>query len=157
MAAARLALRYATASQLIREERGHASWDNSKQVDEVADNQAALTKAVAPINADGQALLLDGHLVLRKEIGLERLPVTVFRDLGCSAIILLTCPTSIVLERLLMRGDASWNESQMDSFARAEHEHAEVVATALRIPLAVLNAPSNDEFDSTLRQMQAQK
>lgn len=153
-AAARLALRYATASQLIREERGHASWDAAKKVDEVADNQAALIKAVERINACGQTLLLDGHLVLRKAVGEhERLPDAVFRDLGCSAIILLTCPVSTVLKRLSARGDVSWSEGEMRAFANAEHEHAETVASALHIPLTVLKTPSNDEFDSNLRQI----
>jgi len=155
-AAVRLALRYATASQLIREERGHASWDTAKKVDEIADNQAALIKAVARINASGQTLLLDGHLVLRKAIREhERLPDVVFRDLGCSAIILLTCRVSTVLERLSARGDVSWSEVEMRAFANAEHEHAEIVASALHIPLSILNAPTIDEFDSTLRHMLA--
>lgn len=153
-AATRLALRYATASQLIREERGHASWDSGKKVDEVADNQAALIRAVARINASGQTLLLDGHLVLRKAIGEhERLPDAVFRDLGCRAIILLTCPVPTVLERLSAREDASWSEVEIHAFANAEHEHAGVVTSALSIPLTVLNTPSNEEFDSTLQHM----
>ncbi len=151
-AADRVGLRYATASQLIREERGHASWDAAKKVDEVADNQAALIKAVERINASGQTLLLDGHLVLRKAIGEhERLPDVVFRDLDCSAIILLTCPVSTVLQRLSARGDVSWSEVEIRAFANAEHEQAEAVASSLRIPLTVLKAPSNDEFDSNLR------
>jgi adenylate kinase len=38
-AASEMGLKYATASQLIREERGHASWDSNKRVDEVENNQ----------------------------------------------------------------------------------------------------------------------
>ena len=48
-AAVRLGMTYATASQLIREERGRASWDASKMVDDVASNQAALVAAVSRI------------------------------------------------------------------------------------------------------------
>ncbi|WP_198970188.1 ATP-binding protein [Xylophilus sp. ASV27] len=155
-AADRVGLRYATASHLIREERGHASWDAAKKVDEVADNQSALIKAVARINASGQTLLLDGHLVLRKAVGEhERLPDVVFRDLGCNAIILLTCPVPTVLKRLSARGDVSWSELEIGHFANAEHEHAEMVASALHIPLSILNAPTDDEFDSTLRHLLA--
>jgi adenylate kinase len=150
----RLGLKYATASQLIREERGHTSWNSSKRVDEVAANQAALVAAVARIKADKQALVLDGHFVLRKEVGQhQRLPDSVFRDLGCTSIILLACPTPVVLERLVARGDSSWDEAEMASFARAEAEHAASVASSLRIRLIELNSPSIDEFDEALKQV----
>ena len=52
-AAARLAMTYATASQLIRDERGRASWSMSKVVDELAENQAALVAAVSRVKATG--------------------------------------------------------------------------------------------------------
>lgn len=39
---------HATASQLIREERGHATWDAAKVVSDVDQNQAALIA----VNAD---------------------------------------------------------------------------------------------------------
>ncbi|WP_432729694.1 ATP-binding protein [Variovorax sp. W6] len=150
----RLGLKYATASQLIREERGHTSWNSSKQVDEVAANQAALVAAVTRIKADKQALVLDGHLVLRKDVGQHlRLPDSVFHDLGCTSIILLACPTPVVLERLVARGDNSWDEAEMASFARAEAEHAAFVASSLRIRLIELKSPSIDEFDEALKQV----
>jgi adenylate kinase len=77
-AAQQLFLVYATASQLIREERGSMTWDKNKKVDEVAENQAALVRAVNRIKSNGDTLMLDGHLVLRKSVNQhERLPETV--------------------------------------------------------------------------------
>jgi len=150
----RLGLRYATASQLIREERGLISWSSDKQVDEVAANQEALVAAVNRIKADKQMLVLDGHLVLRKAIGHhQRLPDSVFLDLGCISIILLTCPVPVVLERLAARGDDSWSEAEMVSFAKAESENAIAVANSVRIPLVELTAPSIEDFEMALRKI----
>lgn len=152
-AASLLGLKYATASQLIREERGHASWDSSKRVDEVQDNQAALIAAVARLKAEGQSLILDGHLVLRTAVEQhERLPHSVFRDLGCSTIILITSPTSLVLDRLAARGDSSWSKAEVASFESEESEHANAVAKSLEIPLVKLDQPSAVEFESALVQ-----
>ncbi|GAA3990358.1 hypothetical protein GCM10022279_11840 [Comamonas faecalis] len=150
-AAERLSLVYATASQLIREERGSITWDKNKQVDEVAENQAALLRAVKRINDNGNTLMLDGHLVLRKSINQhERLPEAVFRDLSCEAIILLTCSTEVVKKRLTERGDSSWSTQELEEFAKAEAEHSETVAGALEIPLICLSEPSIQDLIQAL-------
>lgn len=151
-AAERLSIVYATASQLIREERGSATWDKSKQVDEVAENQAALIQAVNRIKGNGKTLMLDGHLVLRKSINQhERLPETVFHDLSCHAIILLTCSTQVVKNRLTERGDSSWSMQELEDFAKAESQHAKAVASALQIPLIRLSEPSSDDLIQVLQ------
>lgn len=150
-AAERLGLKYATASQLIRAERGNASWNDSKQVNEVAANQAALIASVNRIKRNGEALLLDGHLVLRRAIDQhERLSPRVFHEIGCHVIVLVTCSTHVVLERLAARGDLSWRAAELEAFARAETEHAETVSRTLEIPLIVLDNPTRATFDSAL-------
>lgn len=150
-AAERLSLVYATASQLIREERGSVTWDKNKQVDEVAENQAALIRAVKRIKNNGNTLMLDGHLVLRKSGNQhERLPATVFHDLSSQAIILLTCSAQIVRNRLIDRGDSSWSIQELEDFAKAEAEHAETVVGALRIPLIRLSEPSFQDLIQVL-------
>lgn len=146
--AERLGIRYATASQLIREERGYASWNSNKKVGEVDDNQAALVAAVNRIKDSGQLLLLDGHFVLRKAAGdHERLPEGVFHDLRCKSVVLLTCAPSIVLARLLERGDESWNEGEVALFAKSEADHAASICASLAIPLTVLESPTSKEFE----------
>ena len=150
-AALRLGMRYATASQLIREELGRASWDANKRVGNVAQNQVALVSAIRRINEEGQSLLLDGHFVLRIAVDEhERLPEAVFRDVRCKAVVLLTCPTGLVLSRLLERRDNSWSEAEVISFACAEAEHARSICASLAIPLVSLQTPSSNEFDAAL-------
>lgn len=146
--AERLGIRYATASQLIQEERGYASWSSNKKVGEVDDNQAALVAAVNRIKDSGQLLLLDGHFVLRKAAGdHERLPEGVFRDLRCKSVVLLTCAPSVILARLLARGDDSWSEREVISFANSEADHAASICTSLAIPLTTLESPTPEEFE----------
>ena len=150
-AALRFGMRYATASQLIREERGQATWDSSKKVDETSQNQVALVAAVNRIKSAGQALLLDGHFVLRTAAGRhERLLQSVFRDLGCTSVVLLTCPTEVVQDRLSSRGDVSWSADEISMFACSEADHAAIVCASLAIPMFTLEAPTSEEFDSAI-------
>ena len=153
-AAARLAMTYATASQLIQDERGRASWSMSKVVDEVAENQAALVAAVSRVKATGHSLLLDGHCVLRTAANLhECLPKAVFRDLACSAVVLVGCSTKVILSRLADRGDNSWTEAEVDAFGLAEADHAAAICASLAMPLISLDAPTPDEFDAVLARL----
>ncbi|HCY15045.1 MAG: hypothetical protein A2Z93_02770 [Curvibacter sp. GWA2_64_110] len=146
-----LGFRYATASQLIREERGLSSWNANKVVNDIEQNQAALVAAVQRIKQSGLTLVLDGHFVLRKAAGIhERLPESVFHDLGCTGTILLSAPLQVIDERLIARGDTSWTADELLSFAAAEKQHAETISAALAIPLHVMETPSLANFQQTI-------
>jgi adenylate kinase len=141
----KLGLVHATASQLIKQERGLASWDASKVVSDVDQNQLALVSAAQRIREAGATLVLDGHLVLRRASGEhERIAVDVFRSLGCSAILLIRSPVAILQERLRARQDTSWSDDELAAFSKAEDQHGQDVAQALDIPLTILDAPSVD-------------
>jgi len=147
----KLGLVHATASQLIRQERGLASWDASKMVSDVDQNQLALVSAARRIREEGATLVLDGHLVLRRATGEhERLSVDVFRSLDCSAILLIRSPVAVLQERLRARQDTSWSDEELTAFSKAEDEHGQDVAKALGIPLTILDAPSVDSVESWL-------
>ncbi len=151
-AAQRLGCRYATASQLIREERGYATWTETKQVTQIDENQLALVKAVARILDGGEKLLLDGHLVLRSRPNEHRcLAESVFRSLGCRRIVVLTAPVEVLLERLTARGDQTWTAAELAAFSEAELRHGEAVAASLNIDLVVVTSPSDADFDAAVR------
>jgi adenylate kinase len=146
-----LGLRYATASQLIREERGHATWTTTRQVTEIDENQAALVKAVARILDQGEQLLLDGHLVLRSRPQRhQRIDGGVFRSLRCQRIIVLTAPAPLLLSRLEARGDGTWTADELVAFSDAELQHGKDVAASIGVPLIVLDVPSANEFRAAL-------
>lgn len=153
-AAERLGFRYATASQLIREERGHATWTETRQVTQIDENQIALALAVGRILDGGEQLLLDGHLVLRSSPNEhQRLAESVFRSLRCRRMIILTAPVDVLLGRLRARGDETWSEGEIAAFAQAEIDHGAAVAAQLGIEAVVLTSPSADDFDRALKSL----
>src|SRR4051794_30012125 len=90
-----------TASQLIREEKGQATWGTDKKVADLDDNQLALIRAVAQKRITDGDILLDGHFMLRNSEGtLTPLEQSVFAQLKLSGVILLTEDTNIIVGRL---------------------------------------------------------
>lgn len=147
----RLGFRYATASQLIRDERGHATWTETRQVTQIDENQFALARSVARILDSGEQLLLDGHLVLRgRPNEHHRLAESVFRSLRCRRIIILTAPIDVLLSRLRARGDETWTAGELAAFSEAEIEHGEAVAAQLGIDVVILSSPACPDFDAAV-------
>jgi adenylate kinase len=145
---------HATASQLIAEERGLVTWGASKLVSDVDQNQTALVSAVKRICESGVTLVVDGHFVLRRAPGNhEKLPIDVFRALACSSILLIRSPVPVLLERLQLRQDTSWSEVELTEFSKAEDNHGAEVASALGIPLKVLDSPHAQEVEDWLRKL----
>jgi adenylate kinase len=148
----RLGLRYATASQLIREERGQVTWTESRQVTQIDENQIALTRAVVRILDSGEQLLLDGHLVLRSRPNEHRrLAESVYRNLRCRRIIILTASVDVLMARLRMRGDETWTAAELEAFSEAELQHGAAVAASLGIKLVTLGSPSGTEFEAAVK------
>lgn len=148
----KLGLVHATASQLIKGERGHATWDAAKVVSDVDQNQAALISAARRIRESGATLVIDGHFVLRQAPGNhERLPIDVFRALDCSSVLLIRSPVPVLLERLQARQDISWSEAELTEFSKAEDAHGAEVTKALDIPLKTLDSPSPQEVETWLK------
>jgi adenylate kinase len=147
-------IRHATASQLIREERGMQSWGQDKRVSEVDDNQAALISSVGRIIVSGQTLLLDGHFVLRGGNGSDiTIPEAVFRDLRVDAVLLVEGDVEVISRRLTARGDYSWNLDELVSLAIKEAAHALSITSALGIPLRVMKNPDLECFKNAVQEI----
>jgi adenylate kinase len=146
-----LGIRHATASQLIREERGLQSWGADKRVKGIDENQAALISATNRLRSGGQKLLLDGHFVLRGATGeLNEIAPQVFRDLKIGAVLLLHASVDVVFERLQARGDTSWTESELHMLTEREEAHARRVSADLDVTFRYLTAPSQNEFGDAI-------
>lgn len=138
-----LALRHATASQLIKEQRGLANWTISRQVDDIDENQRALVAAIRRIEKGGETVVLDGHFVLRRGINVhEEIGMETFTQLMICGVILLEAPSAVIAARLLQRGDTTWLLGEIENFAQRELEHAEAVCRYLKVPLVRLSMPS---------------
>lgn len=155
-AAELVGIRHATASQLIREERGLRTWGEDKRVTGIAENQAALISAAARLRTERQPLLLDGHFVLRGTDGnLTEVDVQVFRDLQIGAVLLLVADIDVVLNRLHERGDHSWSKPELHLLAEREEARAHHVATELSLPHKQLVSPTQEEFVAALMEFVA--
>lgn len=150
-ASERLGLLHASASQLIREERGADSWGANKRVDGIDENQRALIAAVSRIRATGRMLLLDGHFVLRGSDGEPvLLSPKVFADLGCLGVVLLEASVEQIAPRLQARGDDSWTLPEIARFTESERTHAERVCSHLKVQYRKIKSPTPACFDETI-------
>lgn len=142
-----LGLRHATASQLIREQRGLVNWTTSRTVDDVDENQRALVAAVRRLEANGEKIVLDGHFVLRRHVDVhEEISIGTFAELAIRGVILLESPAATVLTRLQARGDDTWTIGEIADFADKERRHAGSVCGALGVPLIGLDSPTELEL-----------
>lgn len=151
-----LGMRHATASQLIREQRGLANWTVSRRVDEIDENQSALIAAIRRLEIGDEKIVLDGHFVLRRSVNVhEKIDVDTFAQLMLKGVILLEAPTAIIADRLLKRGDSTWEPSEIAAFAQAEWEHAGSVCLQLKVPLVKLCLPSEVEVREAVERLMA--
>jgi adenylate kinase len=147
-----LGYRHATASQLIREQRGLANWTVSRQVDSVDENQLALVAAVDRLRAEGRTLVLDGHFVLRVGVNQHQaIDADVFAKLQLKGVLLLEAPPDVVVGRLAQRGDDTWVIDEIEMFAGLERARAQAVCEHLCLPLVTLTMPTVAQATQALR------
>ncbi len=140
-AAMSLGMDHCTASQLIREEKGHATWGVQKRVAEIDDNQLALIRAVNRRREVGRNLLLDGHFVLRDTFGnFVRLDKDIFADLRLNGVILLTDSAQVIAERLASRDGIVKKSEDIAELAVEVNSHVVNVCDELSIPMTILHS-----------------
>lgn len=141
--ASSMGIAHLTASQLIREEKGQATWGLDKKTSDLDDNQLALIRAVAQRRLSNPNILLDGHFVLRDAHGvLTPLATSVFKELHLTGVILLTETERVIASRLALRDKGTPNVQAISELAEAELAHAQVVCNELGLPLVVIHAPT---------------
>lgn len=144
-AAKALGITHCTASQLIRDEKGLATWGVDKRTADLDDNQRALIQAVNKRRAVG-IILLDGHFVLRDASGsLKPLESSVFDQLNLKGVLLLTDEPQVIAGRLAKRDHKSADVASVTELANSELSHARHVCGTLNLPLLVLHAPTEHE------------
>jgi adenylate kinase len=149
-------LMHTSASKLIREELTLPDWNSDKRVSDVERNQDALAKAVARHNANGIALLLDGHFVLLNTVGeFVLLGAEVFRALNLSGVLLIEADPKVVEVRVQSRDDLRRDTDWLSMFMSKERAQAEVVCSDLNAPLRLLMSPSITEFAAAITSMRS--
>ncbi|HYW58108.1 MAG TPA: ATP-binding protein [Polaromonas sp.] len=145
-----------TASQLIREEKGLATWGTDRKTSALDDNQVALIRAVSQKRLIHPKILLDGHFVLRNELGiLTPLEKMVFRELHLTGVILLTEESNIIACRLAMRDGGATDVFAISELAEAESAHVQDVCHELGLPLTVINSPTEESLSVAIERLTA--
>ena len=138
-----LGISHFTASQLIREEKGQATWGTDKKTSDLDDNQLALIRAVGQRRLTHPSILLDGHFVLRNaQSVLTPLSTSVFKELHLTGVILLTEAESVIAARLALRDKGTPDVQAISELAEAELNHARSVCTELKLPLVKIHSPT---------------
>ena len=138
-----MGIAHLTASQLIREEKGQATWGIDKKTSDLDDNQLALIRAVGQRRLTQPNILLDGHFVLRDAKGvLTPLATSVFKELHLTGVILLTEEANIIASRLVLRDKGTPDIQAISELAAAELAHAQDICTEIELPLVIIHAPT---------------
>ncbi len=137
-----LGISHFTASQLIREEKGQATWGTDKKTSDLDENQRALIRAVGQRRLIHPSILLDGHFVLRNaQSVLTPLPTKVFKELHLTGVVLLAEGSHIIASRLAIRDKGTSDIQAISELAEAESTHAQIVCNELGLSLVVIQAP----------------
>lgn len=143
-----------TASQLIREERGQATWGADKKTSDLDDNQRALLRAVSQRRLIHKNILLDGHFVLRNARGaLTPLEIKVFKELQLTGVILLTEELNVIANRLATRDKADADLYAIAELVEAEFAHAQAVCHELSLTLTLIHAPTEKSVTNAINRL----
>lgn len=141
-----------TASQLIREEKGQATWGVDKKTCNLEGNQLSLIRALGQRRLSHKNILLDGHFVLRDAQGiLNPLEATVFKAMNLTGVILLTEAASVIAGRLASRDKVIPNVQEIYELAEAELAHAQIVCKELALPLTEIHAPTLASLEAAIK------
>jgi adenylate kinase len=149
-----IGITHLTASQLIRDEKGKATWGINKETSELDDNQLALIRAVNQRRVGNTSILLDGHFVLRNASGvLTPLATTVFKELRLAGVVLLTEEASVIANRLTARDGRDDDWRAVSRLAEAELAHARKVCSELGLPFTVIQTPTQTTLNDAIEQL----
>lgn len=121
------------ASDLIKKQK---ELEQTKIVSNISSNQELLLKELNEYKPIKPNILLDGHFCLiNKELEIVRLPISLYRELNISKIILLTAEPTIIFNRLNNRdqGSSGISMEKLIELQNSEIEHANYIADNLDI------------------------
>ena len=126
-----------TASLLIK--NGSGDVPLNKKVHDINKNQLILIYEFNKLKKFKKNIVLDGHFCLLDKSGnITYIPVTVFKKLGISHIILLETHPKIIQQRLLERDKTRMSLEKIIKLLEAEREHALYIAHKLKIPITLV-------------------
>ncbi|OBU10765.1 ATP-binding protein [Morganella psychrotolerans] len=128
-----LKIKFFSASELIKSEKGFITWDKYKKTDQISSNQDFLVNAINRMS--GIDFLLDGHFcLLDKEGNIKKIEFDVIDKLNIGAVLLLKESTDVICNRLMDRDKISWDESLIIQMQEIEEKQAFKFTTEYNLP-----------------------
>lgn len=140
--------KYISASMLL-------NWNKkTKQVKDVKYNQELLTKLLAQNTKSDNPYVIDGHFALWNEDDVcEVVPLTTFKPMELSGIVLAMCPVDVIQNRLNERDGIIYDENRIKALQDAEIEQANFVARELGIPLFTIDTAVPMEYEVIINKL----
>ncbi|NPE55822.1 AAA family ATPase [Dickeya dadantii] len=128
-------IKFHSASDLIKAEKGYSTWDKDKKTDQVKNNQEYLIKAINKMSGDD--FLLDGHFCLINKNGnIENIDFSTIKKLHINAVLLLKENPGIISRRLFDRDKVLWDESFISKMQESEESQAKLFTHENNIPFS---------------------
>lgn len=119
----------------------------SKIVRNISKNQSLLLEGLKKVINSQKKYILDGHFCLRNKQNLiEKLPLTVFKQISPIGLILIKSNATSIVKRLQKRDNLQYNNDFINNWQRIELEHAKYISESLNIYLEIFEN-DNNKFD----------
>lgn len=136
---------YVSASNLLQ-------WnDRTKQVKDISHNQQLLLDLLITHTNGDFSYVVDGHFALWNEnTQCEAVPVDFFRSLNINAIVLTTCDSKVIQQRLIDRDKENYSLIEISQLQKLEVNQALSVSEILQIPLYVFNTTEKNDYNELI-------
>lgn len=143
---------YVSASRLL-------NWaTKTKQVKDVLRNQEILADLLQDRMQKEFSYVIDGHFALWNESNeCIKVPLRTFTSLNLDAIIIATCASAVIQERLANRDDFEYKLEDIINLQTKEYEHAKYIAESLAIPLIVIDTTKEINLMEVIKQIEQMK
>lgn len=139
---------YVSASKLLQ-------WNSKlKLVNDVRGNQEILAELLFSNTQSDSSYIIDGHFALwNKDHTCEPVPLKTFVNLNLSAIVLVTCTSEIIQNRLKERDNILYKLEDIIQLQELEIKQAKHVAEALSIPIIVVDTTEENYTNSLIKKI----
>jgi len=132
-----------TASEVLKWQE--LSPQENKVVQDIQETQNRLITNLKAIIQSNHRYLLDGHYSLLNKEGIpEKVPISTFKEISPSKLILIIADPEIIIERLKNRDFKNYSKKQISEFQQLEIEYAKELECQLEIPLLTIDSLSVD-------------
>lgn len=146
-----LSINFFSASSLIKEYNDYLISKN-KIVGDINKNQEVLIQAVLQKKQNYNNFILDGHVTLLTDSGIEKIPLSVFENLQISICICITNAEDIIYQRRVKRDNLTISKEIIKNHQLQETSYAKEIANHLKIPFFEISSDNIKELIQIIKE-----